>query len=180
MQPATKLCRRCNTTREIDAFSRLSAAKDGRHSYCKACKKAEHQAWYARNIEERRRKAREWNAANKERFNAYRNEWTREHKDHVLAKNREHYRAHKDMYDARSARRRQRIKRLVPWADMTAIRAIYAQAKALRSQGIAVHVGHIVPLRSPLVCGLHVQTNLQILPVFVNAAMSNRVWPDMP
>jgi 5-methylcytosine-specific restriction endonuclease McrA len=41
-------------------------------------------------------------------------------------------------------------------------------------------VDHIVPLKSPLVCGLHVEHNLQVIPATQNRRKHNRVWPDMP
>lgn len=61
------------------------------------------------------------------------------------------------------------------WADRAEIREIYKQAKRT-----GMHVDHIVPLCHPLVCGLHVEHNLQLLPPGVNYYKSNNHWPDMP
>jgi hypothetical protein len=60
------------------------------------------------------------------------------------------------------------------WADEEKIRAVYKEAARLGHD-----VDHIVPLRSPLVCGLHVQDNLRPLPAADNRAKRNRWWPDM-
>ena len=38
----------------------------------------------------------------------------------------------------------------------------------------------IVPIINPLVCGLHCESNLQILRADENMKKSNRHWPDMP
>lgn len=66
------------------------------------------------------------------------------------------------------------------WADREAIKAVYLQAYEMRLAGQSVEVDHIVPLRHPYVCGLHVPWNLRILNRAENQARSNKHWPDMP
>lgn len=78
--------------------------------------------------------------------------------------------------------RRQCEKRATPkWADHKAIRKLRNEAKRMsKATGEAYNVDHIVPLLHPLVCGLHVENNMQVLHWRVNAAKSNNYWPDMP
>lgn len=64
---------------------------------------------------------------------------------------------------------------------MDEIRKLYDEAARLtRETGIKHHVDHIVPLKSPVVSGFHVEHNLQVIPKLVNLAKGNRYWPDMP
>ena len=67
------------------------------------------------------------------------------------------------------------------WANLDQILAIYRMAQQLASQtGAKYHVDHIVPLQSDIVCGLHCEANLQVLPALANLQKHNRAWPDMP
>ena len=76
------------------------------------------------------------------------------------------------------------------WADLNKIKMIYEQAARLtREIGIPHEVDHIYPLQSKVMCGLHVETNLQVVPTKVNQSKGNRIrevaevrccaWPDI-
>lgn len=64
-----------------------------------------------------------------------------------------------------------------PWhhTEVDKVSALYKRAEAL-----GMHVDHIVPLRSPIVCGLNCYANLQLLPPEVNLSKSNHMWPGHP
>lgn len=78
-------------------------------------------------------------------------------------------------------RRRGTIVATPRWADLDRIRAFYAVSQILTIvTGVRHNVHHIVPLTSPIVCGLHVETNLDVLTAVDNIRRHNRAWPDMP
>lgn len=80
-----------------------------------------------------------------------------------------------------AARRFSKAKATPSWVNVDAVLEVYAQCRALSSEtGVRHHVDHIVPLRSKLVCGLHCEANLQVLPKSENLKKCNRTWPDMP
>lgn len=60
------------------------------------------------------------------------------------------------------------------WADMDLINDMYAEAAYFGET-----IDHIVPLKSDVVCGLHVEANLQLLSRADNSAKRNRHWPQM-
>jgi DNA segregation ATPase FtsK/SpoIIIE-like protein len=71
--------------------------------------------------------------------------------------------------------RRTRVEQQTPqWAEHDKIAVVYRQAEKW-----GFEVDHIVPIRHPLVSGLHVWANLQLLARGHNRRKKNGAWPDM-
>lgn len=154
-------------------------------AYCEANREKERlraAAWAAANRERKLATGAAYREQHKQEAQAYKQIWSAANSKHVVSKVREWRKANPGAHDANNWRRRAAKTCATPaWADPDAMRAIYAEAKRMqRDTGIKMHVDHIVPLISKLVCGLHVENNLQILPARENGRKSNRHWPDMP
>ena len=72
----------------------------------------------------------------------------------------------------------QKRKATPQWGNKFFIKEIYSLAK-LRTKltGVDFEVDHIIPLKHPLVCGLHNEFNLQILEKRQNRVKSNTFQP---
>ncbi len=80
-----------------------------------------------------------------------------------------------------AGRKAAKLRATPSWANQFFIEEAYDLAqRRTKATGIRWEVDHIVPLRSRLVCGLHVEHNLCVIPKSTNAAKGNRFWPDMP
>lgn len=83
--------------------------------------------------------------------------------------------------EANAKRRAGQSKATPSWANQFFMREAYHLAKLrTKATGYLWHVDHIVPLQSLLVCGLHVENNLRVIPGLLNCKKNNRHWPDMP
>lgn len=88
----------------------------------------------------------------------------------------------KDRFRSGWARRQAEYDKTPYWADKTSVASIYAQCKLMNSKNgkKTWAVDHIIPLNHPLVCGLHIASNLRIISYLDNQKKSNNHWPDMP
>ena len=107
---------------------------------------------------------------NKEKIRDYKRDWAR--KDIDRNPDRWRFQANK--------RRCVKQNRVPRWANEDKIKEVYKEAFDREiSNGIKIHVDHIVPLLSPYVSGLHCEHNLQIMQASENISKGNRRWPDM-
>jgi hypothetical protein len=158
-------------------------------------RRAAERARYAKDRERRIAKVRKWQSANPGKVKAASKKYYESHLEGRKAAVRQWYHAtrgerHKTQAVYREANvdkrreaevQRRRAQRIVlSWADKPLMRDFYSLARIYRDAGIDCHVDHIVPLRSKLVCGLHVQDNLTVLLASDNMAKGNRHWPSMP
>jgi hypothetical protein len=80
----------------------------------------------------------------------------------------------------RAANRRAKRKQATPtWANHYVINLLYASMEYFRKEGLDVHVDHIVPLVSDVVCGLHCHFNLRLMYADLNHQKSNKLLENL-
>ncbi len=205
-----KSCTKCNVVKPLTDFNKKKVAPDGVRSECRACQKSyfktfadenqeymrkrDYDRYHADAAGERKRSAEwaartgykatrrekyqenpiphrqrstEWRAANLDKSKASVIAWQRNNRPYFNRRQQE--------------REATKLKATPEWMDPRYVQMFYDMAaEATELTGVKHHVDHIVPLRSALVCGLHCEHNLQVLPAADNIRKSNRVWPDMP
>ena len=186
-----KKCRTCGAVKPLEEFARNKQNKDNRETRCKTCSNEYGRAHYYKNHERLRERKDQYYIENKHRqvesratyqkkyvesgrSAEVRREWHKANPDYA-----KEYRESPEGNAIRRAlqakRRAQKLQATPAWADQEAIKAIYAEARRLEDVlGIPMHCDHMVPLQGELVCGLHVETNLQIIPATLNIRKSNK------
>lgn len=120
--------------------------------------------WEANKAREQER-CRRYQAKNLPSVREQQREWRAENRHKVRAKG--------------ALRAAAKIRATPPWlsdAHKAQIEAIYHERERVSTEtGVLHHVDHIIPLRSHIVCGLHVPWNLQVIPANDNLRKSNKI-----
>ena len=179
----TKVCSKCNEEKELSLFrSRGGSQSHLLHSHCKSCNYSDYLKWIQanpNNVKEYRVKDNAYKKANRDVFLLQRRAHYLANKEVLAAQKRAYKKANPHIPSANNAKRRATKLQATPaWADLEAIRGMYELAAIFNRTGMNLQVDHIVPLRSKLVCGLHCEANLQLMPASDNASKGNRHWPD--
>ena len=138
--------------------------------------------WFENNRAIHNARVKRWQAANKNKTRADAKTWAAANPDKIKAKTLRYLKKHPDAYTARSvasvAKRAKRVPQWLSTDDKWMLREAYALAK-LRTQlfGFVWEVDHIIPLRGVEVSGLHVPTNIQVIPKALNRLKRNVYHP---
>lgn len=186
MKMESKTCTKCGASKLFSEFHNSNKSKDGKRPVCKECRKSEDPGANER--------AKRYYLNNRDKVLCTVKEYTKRRPDVVakaqknwLEKNGFVYQkkwkiGNPGKVNALTAKRRKLCVIATPsWANFSEIEKFYLEARRMTEEtGISYQVDHMVPLFGKTVCGLHCESNLQILAGSENAKKSNRHWPDMP
>lgn len=158
----------------------------GRSSRKKRAQAAATKRWRANHYERVRASEVASAARNRAQRNAFSRTYVQRNREAVLEMQRDWARRNRPKHVLSTQQRRAARYSATPaWARTEFERFAMAELCDLaerrrKSTGTAWHVDHKVPLRSPLVCGLHCVANLEVIPGLDNHRKGNRHWADMP
>lgn len=199
-----KKCGKCGDTKLIGEFNKNKHSKDGHQAYCKSCYKLYMEIYRKTNRDSIILQSKLYREANRDEIRASQKEYYEANRDAVLSRKQSYsklyYAANKasigfrnrsygksyrkinsDKINAKTAIRRASKLQATPlWCNPAAVADFYVASKMFKLYtGDEYHVDHIVPLKSDVVCGLHCESNLQLLLSSDNLSKGNHHWPDM-
>jgi len=176
----TQVCTKCGLEKPLSEYS-FRKDKNIYRRDCKAChnkysrtkyhanlekERARNKAKYRANPEKERARNKANYRANPEKRRATYKAYREANREKIQA----YHKANRKKSRAQTAKRRAAKLQATPaWADLKKIEEIYLNCPP------GHHIDHIFPLISPIMCGLHVESNLQILPAKENISKGNRV-----
>ena len=176
-----KVCTKCKIEKPLSEFNRLAISKDKLQYHCKQCKSE-----YQRACPTRKQVVDKYREANREVCNArsvksqkkkqkyYASkayEWQSKNRDLVNSRRRKRYSENRSSEIERVRRRQGRIKgSILSPADQAEVDGLYMFCSIFKG----FEVDHIIPLNGKTVSGLHVPTNLQVLPMSENRRKGNK------
>lgn len=162
-----KTCTKCKIDKPFEFFGVHSGNKDGYQYQCRPCRKESCADSFKRKSKELKEQQKSrtnlWKQLNPEKVKAYRKEYRSKNQSKFTALERKRY-----------ASKLQRTPKWLTEFDYLYMECLY-QVAAMRTKesGQEWHVDHIVPLQGKTVSGLHVPSNLQVIPATENLRKKN-------
>jgi hypothetical protein len=178
-----KMCKCCNNLLPENCFIKDKTRTDGLYVYCKECNFLRRKVFREANKESISLSKKEYYNLNKEKINSKKKESyliKLSDSTYIIEKckrNSEWKKRNKGIVNKWTASRRAaKLKASCDWGELNSF--IIEEAYLLTSLRSSTtntkwEVDHIVPLINPLVCGLHVGINLQVIPEVENRTKSN-------
>ena len=157
-----KFCPKCEKFLDLSGFYKNKSRHDGLQGYCKECKI---------------KRDRQYDSEHRDKVNAYARKRRAEDKSYLadLKKYREKSKAIRAKIQMK--RKSAKLQRIPAWLtefDLLKIKCYYqVAAMYTKESGYGWHVDHVIPLQGKNVSGLHVPSNLQIIPAIQNMRKSN-------
>ena len=182
---ALKKCSKCQCEKDTSVFYANKRMKDGLNTFCIECHKADNVARKAIKradpvfLAKEREQAKKQRASKSEQYNAKTKLWRLKSSDYVKQYAKEYRANNKNLINYLCQKRKIALLNRTPnWLtqdDFWLIEEAYELAgKRTELFGFSWHVDHIVPLRGKTVSGLHVPTNLQVIPWLENQRKTNK------
>ena len=171
-----KKCRTCGVVKPLTEFHKCKSSPDGHVVKCKACCKAYQSKYFVKTKEKRKEYAAQYYKENQEAIQSRTEQYARDNREKAKSYKAKWKKENRGAVNAIGAKRRaQKLQATPAWADLEAIKSLYEEAQRLQElTGIDFHIDHVVPLQGELVCGLHVEYNLQVIPAALNLRKSNK------
>lgn len=153
----SKECTRCGLSKPVSDFQKYSYRYSLKCLDCQSADKREAKRRYlAANPEKKREERKRYKAANPEKVKASHAAYRERYPEKARAKTSAWEKANPHKTREKRARRRLAERQACPaWADLDAIRSVYAEAVRLSAAtGIPHEVDHIIPIRGKNICGL--------------------------
>lgn len=182
-------CMACHKARRLDwekrNAERINASSRARHAENPYRRRAAQERYTTKNGPRVAELKRSWRQRNAEKIKLKNAKWLAENKATMRQINADWYRLNKDIARARDVRRRVglRLSHAVWDRELTSLVTNEAADLADRRQaitGFGWHIDHMIPLRSKKASGLHVWSNLQVIPASLNAKKGSRLILTAP
>ena len=133
--------------------------------------------YYKNNKEKIAAYAKEHNTLHAEKIAAYAKIYYKNNKEERNAYSKKYRKEHKGIINAKTAKRRAlKLNATPPEANLENIKAFYKSAQRVsKCLNIPHHVDHYVPLKRG---GLHIETNLQVIPATENLSKGDKLPED--